>query len=451
MVRLRTRAPDRLDAAQIQRLRDDARRIARPLISDADLDPLLDRIGEARFVLLGEASHGTGEFYEWRTRISQRLIQEKGFTFIGVEGDWPDCYRINRYIKDYDDSGATADDVCRTFARWPTWMWANHEVVHLAEWLRGHNESLPEDEQVGFYGLDVYSLWESMHAVIEYLGERDAGAVREAKSAYRCFEPYGQSEQAYARATLMVPTDCADEAVQVLADLRLKARSYPDGEEADFDAEQNALCVVNAERYYRAMVRADSESWNIRDIHMADTLDRLVAFHRNTRDSVKAIVWEHNTHIGDARATDMADEGMVNVGQLVRDRHRRDGVVIVGFSAHHGSVIAAPRWGLPMEKMTVPHAMPGSWEDVLREPHARAKLLILDDVADRDDWLQPRGHRAIGVVYHPRYEQPGNYVPTVLPERYDALIALDATTALRPLHPIKIELDEVPETYPSGV
>jgi erythromycin esterase len=449
MPRFRRSSPDTLDAAEIDRIREQAARMQHPLRSEADLDPLLERIGDARFVLLGEASHGTSEYYSWRTRITQRLVREKGFCFIGVEGDWPDCYRINRYIKDYPESGATADEVCRTFARWPTWMWANREIVHLAEWLRGRNENQGEEDQVGFYGLDVYSLWESIEAVVGYLSERDPIAVREAVRAYGCFEPYHRDEQAYARATVMVPVTCADEAVRVLQSLRRRAPMYPDGEEASFDAEQNALCVVNAERYYRTMVRADAESWNLRDIHMADTLDRLVSFHRRNRDVVKAIVWAHNTHIGDARATDMADDGMTNIGQIARERHARDGVMLVGFSGHHGSVIAGRGWGEPMEKMAVPEAIQGSWEDVLREPLTPAKLFILDSVADREEWLRPRGHRAIGVVYHP-WREWGNYVPTVLPERYDALISLDRTTALRPLHPVKIERGEVPETYPSG-
>jgi erythromycin esterase len=440
---------------EIDRLRGQLGRIACPLRDAADLDPLLERIGDAHYVLLGEASHGTSEYYTWRARITERLVREKGFSFVAVEGDWPDCYRINRYIKDFEDAGATADDVLRGFARWPTWMWANRETVHLAEWLRGWNENLPEEEQVGFYGLDVYSLWESMQAVTEYLGRSDPLALRQAIQAYRCFEPYGRDERAYARATMLVPASCEEEAISVLVNLRRRAPAYPDGEEAAFDAEQNALCVVNAEKYYRTMVRADAESWNIRDLHMADTLDRLVAFHRARRDVVKAVIWEHNTHIGDARATDMAEEGMLNVGQVVRERHGRTHpalVVIVGFSGHRGSVIAARGWGQPMERMPVPDAMAGSWEDVLHQPESpAARLLLLHQVADEDEWLEPRGHRAIGVVYHPRYEQPGNYVPTVLPERYDALIALEETTALHPLHPARVEPTEIPETYPSGI
>jgi erythromycin esterase len=451
MVSFRDLFQDGRDEAETQRLRERARSVGHALMSEADLGPLMDRVGDARFVLLGEASHGTSEYYRWRTRITQRLIAEKGFSFVGVEGDWPDCYRVNRYIKDYPKSGSDAGEVCRGFARWSTWMWGNREIVHLAEWMRGWNETRGPEEQVGFYGLDVYSLWHSMEAVLEYLSERDPAAARRALGAYRCFEPYSRDEQAYARATIRKSVSCEEETLAVLSDLRRRAPVYPDGDEAAFDADQNALCVVNAERYYRAMVRADDESWNLRDTHMADTLDRLCAFHRRSRDVVKAVVWAHNTHIGDARATDMADAGMTNIGQIVRERHGREGVVLVGFSGYQGSVIAARGWGEPMEKVAVPEAMEGSWDEVLSDPSGGARLLVLDRVADEEGWLRPRGQRAIGVVYHPRFERPGNYVRTVLPERYDAVVALRGTRALTPLHPSRLEPQDVPETYPSGV
>lgn len=450
-----SRRADLLDPDEARGLRRALRPLQHRLDSEADLDPLMDRIGDARLVLLGESSHGTSEFYTWRTRITQRLIREKGFSFVGVEGDWPDCYLINRYIKGASiggDEGPSAYEILHGFERWPTWMWANREVVHLAEWLRGHNETADDDALVGFYGLDVYSLWESMQAVLEYLGRVDPRAVALAKAAYSCFEPYGRDEQRYARATLMVPTSCEEEVVAVLAELRRGAPVYPDtDDESAFNAEQNALSVVNAEAYYRAMVRADARSWNIRDTHMADTLDRLMEFHRRTRDNPKAVVWAHNTHIGDARATDMHADGMTNIGQIVRERHGRDKAVLVGFSAHRGSVIAARAWGAPMQRMTVPAAAPGSWEDILHDDDAHGRLLItrrLDRVPGAN---RARGQRAIGVVYHPRFERPGNYVPTILPERYDALISFEETRALHPLHVEHIEAGEVPETYPSGV
>ena len=239
--------------------------IAHPLTGTDDLDPLLQRIGDARFILLGEASHGTHEFYTWRRRISERLIREKGFSFIAVEGDWPDCYRVNRYVKGFPEAEASARDVLHAFERWPTWMWANREVVELAEWLRRHNDAQPPERRVGFYGLDVYSLWESMDEVLSYLGRVDPEAAARARRAYGCFDPYEHDVQEYAIATALVPTSCEDEAVAMLSELRRKAPEYrEDGREGYFNAEQNALTVRNAERYYRAMVRGGPNSWNVR-------------------------------------------------------------------------------------------------------------------------------------------------------------------------------------------
>ena len=423
-------------------------RLALPLEAPDDLDPLLERIGEARYVLLGEASHGTSEYYQWRARISQRLIREKGFSFIAVEGDWPDCYRVNRYVKGLPDAGNDAREVLEAFARWPTWMWANEEIVALAEWLRRHNAGLAEHQKVGFFGLDVYSLWDSLYAVLGYLRKTDPSLLPAAHRAIRCFQPYGEDVQQYARATALVPTSCEDEVVALLKELRGKEpQCRAAGREEFFTAEQNALVVKNAEAYYRAMVRGGPESWNLRDRHMTETLERLMRHHG---PEAKAIVWEHNTHIGDARYTDMADDGMVNVGQLVRQGHATEGVFLVGFGSHRGSVIAARDWEAPMERMPVPPAREGSWEDVLHRAGAADKLLLLEDVRDDDDFLVERGHRAIGVVDHPEYEHLGNYVPTVLPRRYDAFCYLDATAALHPLH-LRPAPDKVPETFPWGV
>lgn len=423
-------------------------RIALPLDGPTDLNPLLEWIGDARFVLLGEASHGTSEYYQWRARISQRLIREKGFSLIAVEGDWPDCYRVNRYVKGFSDSGTDAREVLEAFVRWPTWMWANEEIVHLAEWLRRHNAGLADHRKVGFFGLDVYSLWESLYAVLGYLRKADPSVLPAARRAFQCFEPFGEDPQHYARSTALVPMSCENEVVALLKELHgEKPRHRADSWEEFFTAEQNALVVKNAEAYYRAMVRGGPESWNIRDRHMTETLERLMRHHG---PGARAIIWEHNTHIGDARATDMADEGMVNVGQLVRERHGDDGVFLVGFGSHHGSVIAGKDWEAPMEKMTVPPGREGSWEDVLHRAGDADKLLLLEDVRDTDDFLIERGHRAIGVVYHSEYEHLGNYVPTVLPRRYDAFCYFDETHALHPLH-LRPALEKLPETYPWGV
>lgn len=425
------------------------RQTTSPLRGPADLDPLLDRIGDAHFVLLGEASHGTSEYYTWRHAISERLIQEKGFSFIAVEGDWPDCYRINRYIKGHPNSGESAREVLRAFDRWPTWMWANEEVLALAEWLRKYNDGRGDADMVGFYGLDVYSLWDSMAAVIQYLQRIDPDVARSARRAYSCFDPYGEDAQDYARATRLVPTSCEDEAIAILSQLRRKASEYrEDGREAYFNAEQNALVARNAELYYRTMVRGGPTSWNVRDTHMVETLERLWSHHG---PDAKAIVWEHNTHIGDARATSMAQAGMVNVGQLARERWGDDDVVLVGFSSYRGSVIAGEEWGAPMERMPVPAARAGSWEDLLHTAAPENQLLILEDAAEAPGIGEPRGHRAIGVVYTPERERYGNYVPTRLDLRYDALLHIDETRALEPLHISPADDSEAPDTYPFRV
>jgi erythromycin esterase-like protein len=428
---------------------DVLRRSARRLATDADLDPLMQRIGDARIVMLGEASHGTSEYYTWRDRLSRRLIQEAGFSFIAVEGDWPDCYRVNRFVRGMADSGASPYDVLHAFERWPTWMWANREAETLIEWLHGWNLRQPPDRRAGFYGLDVYSLWDSMHAVLDYLDRVDPDAAQRARRAYGCFDPYEQDVQEYALATKAVPTSCEDEAVRTLQELRRNAPQYrEDGREGFFNAEQNALIARNAELYYRTMVRGGSTSWNVRDTHMLETLERLLAHHGPT---ARAIVWEHNTHIGDARATDMARAGMVNIGQLAREKWGARDVVLVGFAGYEGSVIAANAWEAPMERMRVPPARAGSWERLLHDTVGDDALLLtheLHDVAGADE---PRGHRAIGVVYHPERERFGNYVPTIMPARYDALLYLERTSALRPLH-VRERIDaELPETWPTGM
>ena len=425
------------------------RSLARPLRTPADLDPLLERIADARYVLLGEASHGTHEYYRWRTEITKRLVDERGFTFVAVEGDWPDCFEVNAWVRRLD--GASGDDaatVLQRFDRWPTWMWANSEVADLITWLREHNARREAADRVGFYGFDVYSLWESMRAIVDYVAEHEPEAVETARQAFRCFEPYREDPQAYALATRMVSTSCEDEVVALLTRLcEDGARSGDGGPEQRFAAEQNAAVARNAERYYRAMVRGGPDSWNLRDTHMVDTLDRLMEHHG---PAARCIVWAHNTHIGDARATDMATAGMVNVGQLVRERHADDGVVAVGFAGHRGGVIAGEEWGAPMERMEVPEARKGSVEDLLHRETGQDALYVFPDDA-QPAWLaDPLPHRAIGVVYRPERERWGNYVPTVLGRRYDALLSFDHTSALHPLGPEAPASEEL-ETYPHGV
>jgi erythromycin esterase-like protein len=430
------------------------RSLSLPLQDTDDLDPLLERIGGARLVLLGEASHGTSDYYQWRAEISKRLILEKGFSFIAVEGDWPDCYRLNRYVKGSSGSGRDAFDALETFQRWPTWMWANMEIAEFAEWMRSHNETLPPEKKAGFFGLDVYSLWESLYAVMEFLEKRgDDEGTRLAKEAFHCFEPYDEDVQSYAAATRFISATCEDEAVELLMSIRRNAPEYfEDDPEAYFNAEQNALVLKNGEHYYRMMVRGGSSSWNVRDYHMAETLDRLMKFHG---PDAKGIVWEHNTHIGDARATDMARAGMVNVGQLIRERHSNLGVALVGFGSFRGGVIAGREWGAPMMRMPVPPAREGSWEDVFHAAKAENRMLILTDGSSApyvgEEFFPARGHRAIGVVYDPAYEAFGNYASTVLPRRYDAFLYIDESEALHPLRMPVQEPRELPETFPTGL
>ena len=424
----------------------EVRAASRPLRTPADLDPLLARVGDARCVLLGEATHGTCEFYTWRAELTRRLVAERGFTFVAVEGDWPACSRVNRFVKGGSDA-ASAEGVLGAFDRWPTWMWANAEVAEFVDWLRGHNAGRPAGERAGFYGLDVYSLWESLGEVMGYLREHDGPALAAARRAARCFQPYDEDAYEYARATRLVPEVCEDEVVTLLRAVRGRAAAAPAGErEAAFEAEQNALVLKNAEAYYRAMVRGRAESWNVRDRHMGDTLGRLLAHHGL---AAKAVVWAHNTHVGDARFTDMADDGMVNLGQLARERYGHEAVLLVGFGTHSGAVIAGAEWDAPAERMPVPDARAESWEDVLHRAGGD-RLLLFDPSAAGGELGGWRGHRAVGVVYDPGREQFGNYVPTVLPRRYDAFLFLDRTRAVRPLG-VPAHPGEVPETFPSGV
>jgi erythromycin esterase len=411
-----------------------------------DLDPLIDRIGDAKYVLLGEASHGTHEYYTWRTAISKRLIEEKEFSFIAVEGDWPDCYKLNRLIKDYPQSGNKAEDVLRDFKRWPTWMWSNWEIVAFSEWMRKFNANRGSTKKIGFYGLDVYSLWESMETIVEYLQKEDPTTAEFARKAINCFEPY-KEEDNYVSALSSLNPDCKNEVIQLLSEIRKKAPQYDGDREAGLNAEMNAAVIADAEKYYRAMISFRDNSWNVRDQHMVGTLNSLMKFHG---PRAKAIVWEHNTHIGDARATDMKREGLLNVGQIVREQHEAEGVVLVGFGSYQGTVIAGSSWNDPMKKMVVPPAKAKSVEELLHSDSPENKLLIFDKNAKLEKrfskWL---GHRAIGVVYHSEREI-GNYVPTILPSRYDAFLYIDQTKALHPLH-IKPDGHLIPETYPFGM
>lgn len=421
-----------------------------PLKKPKDLDPLINYIGDAKYVLLGEASHGTHEYYTWRAKITQRLIKEKGFSFVGVEGDWPDCYRLNRYTKGYSNSEKDIYDVLNEFKRWPTWMWGNWETAAFIDWLKKHNENLPSDKRVGFYGLDVYSFRESLDAIIKYLEQNDPKTLAVAKKAMECFEPYSNDNgQTYARASAFVPQLCENEIIDMLTEIRKNIPNYNSDYENVFSTEQNAFIAKNAERYYRAMIKRSSASWNIRDEHMVSTIERLLKFHGN---EAKVIVWEHNTHIGDARATDMAKRGAINVGQLLKEQYSNDGVIAVGFGSYEGSVIASRSWGDQMRKIPVPKAEKESWEDLFHIASDGQNKLLLMNKTLGNNFLANNyiGHRAIGVVYNPEHERFGNYVPTILPKRYDAFIYIDETNALHPIH-IEPRGNETPDTYPFGI
>jgi len=414
------------------------------LDNPADLAPLLERVGDVRHVLLGEASHGTNEYYTWRTAISKKLIAEKGFNFIAVEGDWPDCYKINRYVKGFEYQDKKPEDLLKEFDRWPTWMWANWEIVSLITWLKEYNSDLPANKRVGFYGLDVYSLWESMESLMKYLEKEDPKAAEIARQAMLRFEPYGEDEQSYARAQHRMSSSCQEEVIKLLAEIRRKAPIYDHDPEASLNTEQNAVIAVNAEKYYRNMMGFNVNTWNLRDRHMMDTLNRILRFYGK---GAKAIVWEHNTHIGDARYTDMAKSGDINVGQLVREEKGENDTLLVGFGSYSGSVIAGKSWGAPMESKVVPEAREGSVEYHLHEASASNRLLIFDRKNKNERFGQVMPHRAIGVIYYPVYEKHGNYVPTILNARYDAFIYLDKTKALHPLH-LTPDGHKVRETYP---
>jgi erythromycin esterase-like protein len=300
------------------------------LRTSLDLEPLLDRVGDARFVLLGEASHGTHEYYTWRTAITKLLVEKKGFNIIGVEGDWPDCYKLNRYIKGYDFVGNDAHDILKTFDRWPTWMWANWEIVALINWAKEKNAGRYQNQKVGFYGLDVYSLWESMQTMFDYLEKADPSAGAIARKALECFEPFGEDGRSYAESWRSLPDSCREPVVELLMTLRQRSATYDHDPEAALNMEQNAHVAVNAEAYYRNMIGFHDNTWNLRDTHMVDTLNRIMAFYG---PQAKAVVWEHNTHIGDARYTDMRKAGMINTGQLVREQNSETDVVLVGFGS----------------------------------------------------------------------------------------------------------------------
>ncbi|HEX9281635.1 MAG TPA: erythromycin esterase family protein [Candidatus Udaeobacter sp.] len=438
------------------------REMAQPLSGEArDYDALLQLIGDARFVLIGEASHGTYEFYFERAAITKRLIVEKGFSIIAIEADWPDTARVHRYVRG-GSSDASLDQSLSGFRRFPIWMWRNKVVLEFVQWLRGFNEELDRKRApVGFYGMDLYSLHASIEAVLRYLDKVDPGAARRARLRYSCFDHFGRDPQEYGYAATIGATEsCENAVVQQLTELQQKAAEFStrDGEvaaEEFFFAEQNARLVKDAEKYYRAMFRGRASSWNLRDQHLRDqhmveTLENLVA-HLNGSREPKAIVWAHNSHLGDARATEMSLHGEVNVGQLVRERFAGD-AVLIGFSTHHGTVTAASDWGAPAERKNVRPALRGSYEDLFHQTGLPRFWIDLRGAGQIGVLQRRRIERAIGVIYRPDTERLSHYFHARLPEQFDAFIHIDETRAVEPLERTSIWVEgELPETYPFKV
>jgi erythromycin esterase-like protein len=419
------------------------------------LGPVIEAIGDARLVLIGEASHGTHEFYRIRAELTKALVLGRNFNLVAVEADWPDAYRVNRWVRHAQtESGpeAALDD----FTRFPRWMWRNRDVAEFIHWLRTHNERREAGDRVGFYGLDLYSLHASMEAVLIYLRKVDPAAAERARYRYSCFEHFGEDSQAYGyAATVGVSRSCEDAVIAQLVDLRRRAGEYAarDGRIAAdeyFFAEQNARLVRNAEEYYRAMFGGRVESWNLRDTHMMETLEALLAYIRRTSGDARAIIWAHNSHLGDARATEMTARGELNLGQLVRQAYRAQSHTI-GFTTHTGTVTAASNWDEPAQRKRVRPSLSGSYERLFHDTGLDRFHLPLPGGTIRDALKEERLERAIGVIYRPESERLSHYFRACLPDQFDAVIHIDETSALHPLERWSHDETDLPETYPTGM
>jgi erythromycin esterase-like protein len=422
----------------------------------SDYDPLFDRIGDARLVLIGEASHGTHEFYRVRAEITKRLITDRGFSAVAVEADWPDAYRVNQYVRGLDgDTGAS--EALLGFVRFPQWMWRNADVLDFVGWLRTHNEARAEPARAGFYGLDLYSLRDSIAAVLHYLDTADPAASRRARERYACFDRFEGDPQSYGyAASLGLSPSCEADVVAQLVDMRRTAASQPrSGHQVIpddlFYAAQNALVVANAERYYRAMFGARALSWNLRDGHMADTLDALVAHLSSGTVRAKVVVWAHNSHLGDARTTEQARSGELNLGQLVRERHGAESVA-VGFSTYGGTVTAASDWDEPAERMIVRPALPHSYELLFHQVGVPDFLVVTREPDVAAVLTPPRLQRAIGVIYRPGTERQSHYYHAQLARQFDVMLHYDVTRAVEPLDRGALwSMGDVPESYPTAL
>ena len=422
----------------------------------ADYDGIVELAGDAQFVLIGEASHGTHEFYQIRAKLTQRLIEEKGFRVVALEADWPDMLRVHRYVRGIGED-TSANAALGGFTRFPQWMWRNQVMLEFVEWAREWNSRLAhERSQVGMFGMDLYSLHASIDAVLGYLARTDPAAADRARRRYACFEHFGEDPQmyGYAAATGVAET-CEQAVVEQLIELRRKydeTEPHSGEREAEelFYAEQNARLVRNAERYYRSMFRGRASSWNLRDSHMAETLNALVT--RLDGGRTKVVVWAHNSHLGDARATEMGERGEHNVGQLVRERVGEE-AFLIGFSTYGGSVTAARDWGQDGERRSVRLGLPGSYEELFHKTELPQFWLNLREQNRATEALKKaRLQRAIGVIYAPATERWSHYFQARLPEQFDVMIHLDETTALHPLEKSGTWVaGELPDTFPSSL
>ncbi len=428
-------------------------RFASPItFSPGDYDPLLEWIGDRSLVLIGEASHGTHDFYRERALITRRLIEEKGFRAVAIEGDWPDAYRVHKFVRGTGPD-SNAYEALGEFTRFPAWMWRNTDVLAFIDWLREFNTRIPQrEDRVGFYGLDLYSMHASIRAVLSYLDKVDPEAAQRARYRYGCFDHFGEDTQAYGyAATFGLSKGCQEEVIGQLIELRRRSLELAsrDGRVDPDDylsAEQNARLIQNAERYFRAMFAGRAESWNVRDHHMAETLEWL-----RIRGRPKIVLWAHNSHLGDARATDMSAQGEVNLGQLARERWGRD-VFLLGFTTYSGEVTAASSWEAPAERKRVRLALEGSYEALFHQTRIPTFLLPLSNPALARALREPRLERAIGVIYLPESERRSHYFKCRLPEQFDAVIHIDRTKALIPFERTSAwETRETPETYPFAV
>ena len=414
-------------------------------VKSANLEPLLDRIGDARIVLIGEATHGTSEFYRMRNRITTELIRKKGFRFVSIEGDWPDAARIDHYVRHFEYSPSE----WIAFARFPTWMWRNVEVREFVDWLRHHNHGLSAKSRVAFHGLDLYSLYSSIRAVLQYLDEVDPSTAAVARERYGCLTPWQTDPATYGRAALTGSyRSCEDDVVHMLTAISQKHREYAthDGERF-LDVMQNARVVANAERYYRVMYYGSRASWNLRDTYMFETLQTLIEHHQPDN---KAIIWAHNSHVGDAVATEMSARGEINIGHLCR-RNFGDNVYAIGFGTDNGKVAAASDWDGPMEIKSIVPSMRNSYERLFHKTTLPGFLLPLRNAsaALRNGLLEARMQRAIGVIYRPETEFASHYFQAVLPQQFDEYIWVDSTHAVTPIK--TAELEGMPDTYPFGL